>query len=320
VTIGTQVWLKQNLATSHYRNGDAIGSDFSGTSGAVTAYNGDESNVYLTTITTITTGAVSNITLREDTYKFAIPRNNVQSTLSIKYGRLYNWYAATNSRGLAPTGWHVATKDDWQTLFAHCGGTSLAGGRLKESGVSHWLTPDTGATDQYGFSALPGGCWSGGYFDINQYAHFISSTYDTHVYIPKFLYNSPEIDESSIGDRAMLLGSVRLVKDNSINDGDVTIDGLTYNPVVIGTQIWLKQNLSTRIYNDGTPIGTDFYSTNGAVAVYNNDPTYEGTPIISRFQDRMRGKYLICNYEFNNSEGNFFTLPYIETTYRYSMI
>lgn len=199
------------------------------------------------------------------------PVKTIEPTGPITNGRLYNWYSLTNSKGIAPTGWHVATKSDWQALFSFCGGSSLAGGVLKESGLTHWLTPNTGAVNQYGFSALPSGCWSGGYFDLGIYAHFISSTYDTSVYSPKFLYNSPEIDETGQGSRDSLLGSVRLVKNNSTNEGNIVIDGDIYHTVKIGTQVWTVENLAVQHYQDGSLISSDFGDLGGTVKPYNND-------------------------------------------------
>ncbi len=94
------------------------------------------------------------------------------------YGKLYNWYAVNDPRGLAPEGWHVASFEEWKTLLAHYGSDDLAGGPLKEKGTKHWKKPNTGATDKDGFRALPGG-----YRDINglftrlgYYATFWTST------------------------------------------------------------------------------------------------------------------------------------------------
>lgn len=72
------------------------------------------------------------------------------------YGYLYNWYAVDNAHGLAPTGWRIPSDTDWDILIAYLGGDSVAGGKLKEVGTDHWLTPNTGATDEYGFKAV--GC------------------------------------------------------------------------------------------------------------------------------------------------------------------
>jgi uncharacterized protein (TIGR02145 family) len=85
------------------------------------------------------------------------------------YGALYTWYAI-NTGKLCPAGWHVPSDGEWLALTEYLGGESVAGGKLKEVGYDHWISPNngaTGATDEFGFTALPGGrfiCWhqSGG--------------------------------------------------------------------------------------------------------------------------------------------------------------
>ncbi len=67
------------------------------------------------------------------------------------------WYAVTDPRGLAPTGWHVPTNAEWATLSTTLGGDAVAGNAMKEAGETHWLTPNTGATNSSGFTGLPGG-------------------------------------------------------------------------------------------------------------------------------------------------------------------
>ena len=126
VVIGTQVWMKYNLNVTHYLNGDPI---FNITDAA------QWSN--------LTTGAYCNY-------------NNDTSNAST-YGRLYNWYIVNDPRGLAPAGFHIPTDAEWTTLVNYLGGASVAGGKLKETGTSHWLIPNTGATNEVGFTALPGG-------------------------------------------------------------------------------------------------------------------------------------------------------------------
>lgn len=145
VTIGTQVWMLKNLNVSHYRNGDSIPQVTDATqwanltTGAWCYYNNDTSN-----------GAI--------------------------YGKLYNWYAVNDPRGLAPSGYHVASDAEWTTLSKYLG--EFAGGKIKETGTAHWQSPNTGATNESGFSALPGGYrdHNGNYKDINFNGVWWSST------------------------------------------------------------------------------------------------------------------------------------------------
>lgn len=72
------------------------------------------------------------------------------------YGVLYNWYASHSGK-LCPDGWHVAKYQDWVNLIEAVGGEDIAGGELKETGFLHWISPNTGATNDWGFNGLPGG-------------------------------------------------------------------------------------------------------------------------------------------------------------------
>lgn len=78
------------------------------------------------------------------------------SSYKSTYGCLYNWHAV-NTGKLCPEGWRMPTDSDWMTLLNFVGGASVAGGKLKETGTTHWTSPNTGATDNYEFTALPGG-------------------------------------------------------------------------------------------------------------------------------------------------------------------
>ena len=159
IIIGTQVWMAENLKVTHYRNGDAIPTGYSNsdwenlTTGAYAVYDGNESNA--------------------DTY-----------------GYLYNWYAVADSRNIAPEGWHVPTDDEIKQLEMHLGmsqseaddsgyrGTD-EGGKLKEEGTAHWSSPNAGATNESGFTALPGGYRGydySNYYDMGSYGYFWSST------------------------------------------------------------------------------------------------------------------------------------------------
>jgi uncharacterized protein (TIGR02145 family) len=127
LTIGSQIWTTKNLDLTTYRNGDIIPQ--------VT----DKS-----TWSSLTTGAWCWY-------------NNDSATYATTYGKLYNWYAVTDPRGLAPLGWHVPTNAEWTTLSTALGGDAIAGNAMKEAGETHWLNPNTGATNSSGFTGLPGG-------------------------------------------------------------------------------------------------------------------------------------------------------------------
>jgi len=92
------------------------------------------------------------------------------------YGALYNWYAVDNAHGLAPTGWRVPSDADFTTLITYIGGDAVAGGKLKEQGITHWITPNTGATDDYGFAHRGGGRRYLGLFDTLMQTGYLRSS------------------------------------------------------------------------------------------------------------------------------------------------
>ena len=148
VRIGSQTWMVENLKTTHYRNGDLIGT------------------------TTPTTKDIS--TEIEPKYQWAYDGDEINVA---KYGRLYTWYAATDSRNIAPEGWHVPTDSEWTTLENYLGGYSIAGGKMKVSGTNYWFSPNTGASNESGFSALPSGWRFVDHFtDIGRFAFWWSSS------------------------------------------------------------------------------------------------------------------------------------------------
>ena len=145
VHIGNQIWFKQNLKTTRYRNG-----------GSIPYVLGNATWVALTT------GAWSN-------YDHDAANDPI-------YGKLYNWYTTLGDT-LCPTGWGVPTDAEWTTLTTYLGGESVAGGKMKSIGTTYWNSPNTGATNESGFSALPGGYrLSGSFFNIRGYAFFWSAT------------------------------------------------------------------------------------------------------------------------------------------------
>ncbi|MBK7965765.1 MAG: fibrobacter succinogenes major paralogous domain-containing protein [Bacteroidetes bacterium] len=125
ITLGTQIWTKENLKTTRFSNGDSI--------------------------------ATTSLPINNDsTSIFQWPYN--QDSLNIPvYGRLYTWYAVTDIRNVCPAGWHVPSEAEWMSLANFLGGDTLAGDKMKETGTSHWLSTTGTVTNSSDFTALPGG-------------------------------------------------------------------------------------------------------------------------------------------------------------------
>ena len=146
VAIGTQVWFRENLKTKKYRSGALIpvktNTDTSTLVGQMYYYLNDSLTNYLI------------------------------------YGALYNWKATQNSDSLCPVGWHVPTDTEWTILTNYLASTSVAGGKMKSTGTTYWDSPNTDATNESGFSALPGGVRNidGTFSYINSLAFFWSAT------------------------------------------------------------------------------------------------------------------------------------------------
>jgi uncharacterized protein (TIGR02145 family) len=186
VTIGTQVWMIENLKTTKYGNGDLIGT---------------------------TTPATLDISA-EDTPKYQWAYDGNESNVNT-YGRLYTWYAVTDTRNVCPVGWHVPTDAEWTTLTTSLGGEDVAGGKLKEAGTSHWITPNEGATNSSGFTALPSGYRldNGAYKNFGYYDYWWSSTeYSTAIaYLQGMFYDYSSVLRGSSFKQDGL--SVRCLRD-----------------------------------------------------------------------------------------------------------
>ncbi|MEN9696640.1 MAG: hypothetical protein RLZ56_61 [Bacteroidota bacterium] len=159
IQIGNQIWDSVNLNVTRYSNND--------------------------TITIIRTSAQWTDSVNAGSTAPMMLSYNFNTANDAVYGKLYNWYAVNDSRGLCPVGWHVPSNDDFTALSTFIGNN---GGALKEVGIQggnpsgHWLTPNTGALDTYGFTALPAG-YQGTYTPSNQgkLAFFWTSTsYNTN--------------------------------------------------------------------------------------------------------------------------------------------
>ena len=173
VIISTQTWMVENLKTTKYNDNTTI---------PLVA----DPSVW----TALTTPGYCWYDNDEGTYKAT-------------YGALYNWYAVdaagNGGKNVCPTGWHVPADADWTILTTYLGGLSVAGGKLKETGTTHWTTPNTGATNQTGFTALPGGSRSGKGIYIGLFGTWWSSTEDpaTNAWNRSMSYSSPEVGRYS---------------------------------------------------------------------------------------------------------------------------
>jgi uncharacterized protein (TIGR02145 family) len=198
ITIGSkdnltsQTWMAENLKVTRYRNGDPIPY----------VTNGD-------TWHNLTTGAYCD-------YNYTPGNSKI-------YGHMYNLFSIIDSRNIAPAGWHVPTAAEWNTLINYLGGESIAGGKLKEIGTTHWISPNTGASNSSGLTVLPGGGGDdGGQFfaEISKMAIFWTSTVvpggvtepEDHGYYYMLNYNTEEVTFSNYG-RGMCGFSVRCVMD-----------------------------------------------------------------------------------------------------------
>ncbi|HAN19035.1 MAG: hypothetical protein A2X13_11430 [Bacteroidetes bacterium GWC2_33_15] len=174
VKIGDQIWMAENLRSKHYSDGTSIN---------YINYNNDTTNVYI-------------------------------------YGRLYTQSAAirgtsgsntnpSNIQGVAPEGWHIPSKAEWNQLIDYLGGINVAGGSMKESGTIHWVSPNTGTNESL-FTALPAGLYNFDNTFVWRGNHCVFATSTTQIAV--MLQNS--VSKVVVGSSHPLDGvSVRCVKD-----------------------------------------------------------------------------------------------------------
>jgi uncharacterized protein (TIGR02145 family) len=141
---------------------------------------------------------------------------NNDSNNNLTYGKLYNGFAVTDPRGLAPSGWHVSSKDEWDILVEYLGGVYVADDKMKETGFNHWLRPNGKSTNESGFGALPGGYryYLGDFFDIQAYGYWWSINKTQEWNKPNAHYIGYDIDRIYIDYFDKKNGfSVRVVRD-----------------------------------------------------------------------------------------------------------
>ena len=190
VRIGEQYWMAENLKTTKYNDGTSI---------------------------PFVTGYTEWMNLSTPGYCWY---NNDSSTYADPYGALYNWYVVdtiiNGNKNVCPTGWHVSAYEEWDTLTDYLGGVSVAGGKLKAKGTiwgedGLWLYPNTGATNETGFTALPCGhrAEEGSFYHISKFGYWWNSPV---YYIAKNMsYNSSDVGLS--GSSQNVGFSVRCLRD-----------------------------------------------------------------------------------------------------------
>lgn len=145
--IGTQEWMVENLRTSKYCNGDSIPNVIN--------------DIQWENLTTGAWSHYNNDSLNEN-----------------PYGKLYNWFAVVDARNICPCGWHVPSDEEWTELTDYLGSDAISGGKMKSTDTLYWQSPNMDATNESGFSGLPGGTRSSnGYFgSIGTGGYWWSST------------------------------------------------------------------------------------------------------------------------------------------------
>ncbi len=188
-------------------------------------------------------------------------------TIPLGFGRLYNYYAATDVRGVAPSGFRVPSATDISTLSTTLGGNTVSGGELKSirtaTSQPSWDSPNTGATDSVGFMAFPAGVrGSGGsYSEFGRQFSFMCTTVfggpPNYYVLNNLAHNNDDITGTGVPN--FFGTSIRCVSDIEPSSAIVQdADGNDYTWVQIGSQYWLQQNLRTTKFNNGDNIPTGF--------------------------------------------------------------
>ncbi|OFY83885.1 MAG: hypothetical protein A3F72_07755 [Bacteroidetes bacterium RIFCSPLOWO2_12_FULL_35_15] len=186
LVIGNQVWLDKNLNVVRYANGDSI---------------------------SLWTDPYDFNTITTEKYMNA----GNSPTNAATYGRLYNFYAASDTRKITPAGWHVPSQEEWDFLGKYLGGYNVAGGKMKETGLTHWASPNTGATNSAGFKGIPSSIYSSAPI-TSSVGYWSSSVYDDGSYGTgaKRWTHSLGWDTESLGsgnDEKYSFMAIRLVRD-----------------------------------------------------------------------------------------------------------
>ena len=211
ITIGSQVWMSEDLMVTHLSDGTGI----------------------------------PNVSDNTEWCNLSSPGycwyNNESSTYKYNYGALYNWHTI-NTDKLCPAGWHVPDESEWKELVDNLGGSLVAGGKLKESTTKYWRSPNSGATNESGFKALPGGFLSAspgvGFGWLGSYGFWWTATESN---VKSALYASMDYNFSDVSifpaDKTYGF-SVRCIKDDNLPTlTTLGIRSITANSAISGGNI-----------------------------------------------------------------------------------
>lgn len=195
-------WMAENLRTTKYNNGSDIPN--------------------------VTDNAIWQ-TLKTPAYCWY---NNDPVSYKEPYGAFYNYYIAQNAINVCPSGWHISTSDEWSSLVNNFGGETMAGGKLKETGTTHWFSPNADAIDEKGFSAVAGGMVSNSFSSIKMNGLWMSPD-PSNIYNPYDVayimgYNKATVMKNNYSKGTGL--SIRCVFDNKIPNVDFIASKNTFNP------------------------------------------------------------------------------------------
>jgi uncharacterized protein (TIGR02145 family) len=187
IKIGNQIWSAENLNTDRFANGEIIPEAKSNEAWLMAGENQQAAWCYY----------------------------NNDSALSNIYGKLYNWYSVADTNRLCPSGWHLPSDVEWSELENYLGGRSVAGGKMKEFGLTHWLVPNLGASNSSGFSGLPNGMRTnnGTWFFKGDYGYWWSlSQFSANNAFSRYLFRNAKY-VGRYSDNKCYGFSVRCIKD-----------------------------------------------------------------------------------------------------------
>jgi uncharacterized protein (TIGR02145 family) len=198
----------------------------------------------------------------DETSNFSNIDSGICELEDIKYGALYNWYAATDVRNITSAGWHIPTPSEYDLLYIYLGGYLIAGGYMKEIGTTYWDSPNTGADNTSNYNGRGSGYRnynSGTFTQLKLFSDFWTN-FDAgggYATTYRLSYNNTIFTPASLQKKYG--NPIRPMKDSTtLTHGQTGIytdpSGYIYRTICIGTQEWVADNIKTEHYRNGDPI------------------------------------------------------------------